>query len=331
MSTVLVTGGKGFLGSHIASHLVDRGDTVRIFARSPEKDSLQKPLQADANPEIILGDIRDAEAVEKAVDGVDYVIHTVSNFRKGGSDEKEAYSVNVEGTDNVLRASKKFGVKHLIHCSTIGVHGTVLEIPAHEKTPFNPTDLYQETKVISEKRVWEFYHDTGLPITVIRPISLFGPGDLRMLKLFRLIQKGRFVIVGDGEVLFHPAYIDDVVRGFLLCLGNESAIGEAFIIGGEGYLTLNELCQLIAKELKVAPPKLYVPMAPMLALATFCEKVFVPLGIEPPLHRRRISFFQNNRAFSIDKAKQMLGYQPQFSLEEGIRETIHWYQAQKWL
>lgn len=327
MSTVLVTGGKGFLGSHIASHLAAQGEHVRIFARPA------KGVEPEKQPgqEIVWGDIRDVEAVERAVEGVDYVIHTVSNFRKGGSDEKEAYAVNVEGTNSVLVAAKKFGVQHVIHCSTIGVHGTVLEIPATEETPFNPTDLYQETKVIAEKRVWEFYRETGLPITVIRPISLFGPGDVRMLKLFRLIQKGRFVIVGDGKVFFHPAYIDDVVRGFQLCLGNEKAVGEAFIVGGEGYLTLNELCQLIAQELGVSPPNLYVPMAPVLALATLCEKVFVPLGLEPPLHRRRVSFFQNNRAFSINKAKHLLGYQPQFSLEEGIQKTIQWYQAQGWL
>ena len=328
MAKVLVTGGRGFLGGHIASQLAARGDRVRILARPPAQ---AKKLADSSADEIVWGDIRDPKAVEQAVDGVDHVIHTVSNFRKGGSDKNEAYSVNVEGTENILQAAKKYDVQHLIHCSTIGVHGTVLEIPANEETPFNPTDLYQETKLIAEKKVWKFYRETSLPITVIRPISLFGPGDMRMLKLFRLIKKQRFVIVGDGEVLFHPAYIDDVVRGFLLCLGNEKAVGEAFILGGEGYLTLNKLCQLIAKELTVSPPKLYAPLAPVLALATLCEKICAPLGIEPPLHKRRVSFFQNNRAFSVDKAKDVLGYQPQFSLEEAIQKTIHWYQAQGWL
>ncbi|NJL58025.1 NAD-dependent epimerase/dehydratase family protein [bacterium] len=327
MATVLVTGGKGFLGSHIVSHLAQRGDRVRILARPKVTESELE----DAPHEIVWGDIRDRAVVERAVDGVDNVIHVVSNFRKGGSDKKEAYSVNVEGTLNVLEAAKKFEVKHLIHCSTIGVHGTVLEIPANEQTPFNPTDLYQETKVIAEQQVWDFYKETGMPITVIRPISLFGPGDMRMLKLFRLIRKGRFVIVGNGEVLFHPSYIDDVVRGFLLCLNNEKAVGEAFIIGGEGYLTLNELCVLIATELGVEPPKIRVPMAPMIFLATLCERVCEPLGVEPPLHRRRVSFFQNNRAFSIGKVRQTLGYEPQFSLEEGIQKTIQWYKEQGWL
>ncbi|MGD1805633.1 NAD-dependent epimerase/dehydratase family protein [Dapis sp. BLCC M126] len=329
MSTVLVTGGKGFLGSHIVSQLSAAGNNVRIFARPPATGIPNN--NSSEEYDVTWGDIRDAKAVEKAVEGVDNVIHVVSNFRKGGSDDKEAHAVNVEGTNNVLEAAKKHNVKHLIHCSTIGVHGTVLEIPANEETPFNPTDLYQETKLIAEKRVWEFYRETGLPITVIRPISLFGPGDRRMLKLFKMIQKGRFVIVGDGEVLFHPSYIDDVVRGFLLCLNNQKAIGEVFIFGGEGYLTLNELCQLIAAELGVKPPNIRVPLGPVLSLATLCEKVCVPLNIEPPLHRRRVSFFQNNRAFSIDKAKQVLGFEPQYSIKEGIQKTRDWYQKEGWL
>ena len=327
MAKVLVTGGKGFLGGHIAARLRARGDQVRVFARENNNDSFEEGQQY----EVCYGDIRDVKAVEEAVKGVDYVIHTVSNFRRGGSDKDDAYSTNVEGTENVLKASERYQIRQLIHCSTIGVHGSVLEVPANEETSYNPTDLYQETKLIAEKTVWEFYKKTQLPITVVRPISLFGPGDVRMLKLFRLIQQGRFFIIGDGEVLFHPSYIDDVVRGFLLCLGNEKAIGEAFIIGGEGYLTLNELCQLIAKELKVAPPNLHIPMAPMVAAATLCEKIFVPLGFEPPLHRRRMSFFQNHRAFSIEKAKQRLAYHPEYSLEEGIRATIHWYRTQRWL
>ena len=325
MSTVLVTGGKGFLGSHLVSQLKAAGYKVRILARPSSKHS------KDGSEDIVWGDIRDPEAVEQAVAGVDNVIHVVSNFRQGGSDEKVAYATNVDGTLNLLRAAQKHHIKHLIHCSTIGVHGTVLDIPANEETAFNPTDLYQETKLIAEKKVWEFHQETGLPITVIRPISLFGPGDLRMLKLFKMIQKGRFVIVGKGDVLFHPAYIDDVVRGFLLCLNNEKAIGETFIIGGDKYLPLNDLCQMIADELGVEPPSIRLPMAPVLAAATLCEKVCVPFGIEPPLHRRRVSFFQNNRAFSIQKVKDVLGYEPHYSLKDTIHKTAQWYKQEGYL
>ncbi len=329
MSLILVTGGKGFLGGHLVTKLTESKEDVRIFAHahSKEEDSKRKIK----NNNVVWGDIRNSKDVEKAVEGVNIVFHLVSNFRKGGSDKKEAYSINVEGTENVLNASLKFGVKHLIHCSTIGVHGSVKEIPANEETPFNPGDLYQETKLIAEKKVWEFYKKTSLPVTVIRPISLIGPGDLRMLKLFRSIKKKRFVMIGEGDKFFQPAYIDDVVSGFLLCLKNEKAIGEVFIIGGEEYVPLKELVQLIAKELNASVPKIKIPLAPVLLMAYICERICAPLGIEPPLHKRRVSFFQNNRAFSIEKAKRILGYKPQVSLREGIQKTIQWYEGNGWM
>ena len=239
--------------------------TVRLYDRPP--GDAETKLKWEQSCDVVWGDIRDEKAVESAVRGVDKVIHLVSNFRKGGSDKKEAFSVNVDGTMNVLNAALKHGVKRLVHCSTIGVHGSVMSIPATEETPFNPGDLYQETKMIAEGKVWDFYKNTGLPISVIRPISLYGPGDLRMLKLFKMIKKGRFIMVGNGFPLFHPAYIDDVVDGFILCLEKDKAVGEAFIIGGEEYLPLNELVKLIAKALEVGPPTIRIPLMPVIWMA----------------------------------------------------------------
>lgn len=327
MGTILVTGGKGFIGGHLVSRLSQLGEKVRVFAHAPVKGETPET----AGDEVIWGDVRDSKAVERAVEGVEKVFHLVSNFRKAGSDKKEAYAVNVEGTVNVLRAAKKFGVKRFVHCSTIGVHGDVRSIPADERTPFNPGDLYQETKLMAEQRVWEFYEKTGLPIAVVRPISVYGPGDLRMLKLFRAIKKGQFIMIGDGKVLFHPAYIDDVVAGFIACGTHERAIGEAFIIGGEGYLSLKELVAMIAARLNVATPRLRIPLMPVEILAGLCEKVCVPWGIEPPLHKRRVSFFKNNRAFSIEKAQRLIGYCPTVLLEEGLDRTICWYQKNGYL
>lgn len=326
MSTVLVTGGHGYLGSHVSKELRRRGEAVRIFARSkPDGD------QRVADEDVVWGDIRDAAAVGRAMQGVNKVIHLVSNFRSGGSDKSEAYGVNVEGTLNVLQAAERNGVQRVVHCSTIGVHGDVREVPANEQTPFNPTDLYQETKLIAERKVWAFHDESGLPVTVIRPISLIGPGDTRMLKLFRMIKGGHFIMFGSGRPYFQPAYIDDVVDGFCLALEHEKAVGEAFIVGGEEYVTLTELVQMVAEELNVPPPRWKFPIKPMIWLATVCEGVCVPLGIEPPLHRRRVSFFQNSRAFSVEKAKRLLGYQPQVSLREALRRTIGWYEANGWL
>ena len=322
MDKILVTGGLGFLGSHIVNRLKALGNDVTIFARPKSR----KVNFSDNT--VIWGDIRDEGAVQKAVQDVTHVIHLVSNFRKGGSDKNEAYDINVRGTQNVLNACQKYSVKRLVHCSTIGVHGSVKEVPANEKSAFNPGDLYQSTKLEAEKRVWEAYKNTELPVSVIRPISMFGPGDLRMLKLFRMIKKKRFVIIGDGTPFFQPAYIDDVVNGFLLALEKEEAIGETFIIGSDEYVRLSKLCEMIADALNVPPPKIKIPLKPVLFLADICEKMCVPFGIEPPIHRRRVSFFQNNRAFAIDKARKLLGFNPQTTLKEGIQKTIAWYEKE---
>ena len=325
METILVTGGNGFLGSHLCSRLQEQGYQVRILARRHGNEAPREGCTT------IWGDIRDAAVVDQAVEGADRVIHTVSNFRHGGSDKGEAHAINVLGTRYVLEACHRHGVQQLIHCSTIGVHGDVKEIPATESTPFNPGDLYQETKLEAELEVHRFAEEKGLNVTVIRPISLMGPGDNRMLKLFRMIKKGRFVKIGPCSAFFQPAYIDDVVDGFLLCLANQQAMGEVFIIGGDEYVSLEVLFTLIAEEMAVTPPRVRIPLRPVLRLASWCEAVCVPLGINPPLHRRRVRFFQNNRAFRVDKAKERLGYAPKVSLREALRRTIAWYEQEGWL
>lgn len=324
MGRVLVTGGKGFLGTHLVRRLLADGQEVRVFAHRGSKQGEASP--ATTGCEVQWGDIRHLPDVEQAVEGMETVFHLVSNFRKGGSDKTDAYAVNVEGTKHVLGAAKKYGVGRVVHCSTIGVHGDVQSIPAHEETPFNPTDLYQETKLMAEQYVWKFHQETGLPISVVRPISLYGPEDLRMLKLFRTIKKRQFIYIGQGNVLFHPAYIDDVIEGFLLCASHEKAVGEAFIIGGDGYLPLQDLVDRISAQLQVPAPSMHIPLRPVEWLAGLCESVCTPLGIEPPLHKRRVSFFKNNRAFSIEKVKRVLGYAPRVSLEEGLKRTIRWYE-----
>jgi dihydroflavonol-4-reductase len=209
--------------------------------------------------------------------------------------------------------------------------GSLQEIPANEETPFNPCDLYQETKLEAEQQVWRVHGEEGLPITVIRPISMFGPGDRRVLKLFRMIRNGWVPVIGSGEVYFQPAYVDDVVAAFLAALDNPNAIGEAHIVGGDEYVTLNELFAVVAEVLHVRLRRIRIPLAPVLLAARLCEAVCVPLGIEPPLHRRRVSFYQNNRAFAVDKAKRELDFQPSVSLREGLRRTAEWYRANDWL
>ena len=324
MKQVLITGGLGFLGSNLVNEFASSGFEVRIFNRQGRRPA--GFVHPDGHP-VVWGDIRDASAVDHAVRGMDIVVHTVSNFREARTDD-QAHAINVTGTDNLLRAAGRHRVDRVVVCSTIGVHGSVAHIPASEESPFNPGDVYQETKVEVERHARRFEQEEGIPVSVLRPASLYGPGDLRMLKLFRLIQRRRFILLGKGDAYFHPAYIGDVARAFVLAAVHPRAAGQTFIVGGDEYLLLRNLIGAIAAHLHVAPPAIRIPLWPVDLLARVCEAVCAPLNLEPPLHRRRMSFFRNNRAFTIEKARNLLGYRPQVNLEEGLERTIAWYEAQ---
>ena len=323
MKRVLITGGLGFLGSALVNEFATAGFEVRIFSRTGKRPT--GFVHPQGHP-ITWGDIRDVSVLGTALEGADIVVHTVSNFREARTDA-QAYAINVTGTDHLLRAAAQRRVERVVICSTIGVHGDVAHPPANEESPFNPGDIYQETKVEVERRSRLFEQETGIPVCILRPASIYGPGDLRMLKLFRMIQRRRFVLLGRGEAFFHPVYIEDVARGFVLGATVEQAAGETFILGGDQYLPLRDYIDAIAVQLGVPPPRLRLPLWPFDVMAGVCETAYRPFNLEPPLHRRRMSFFRNNRAFRIDKAKRMLGYQPRVGIEEGLRRTISWYEA----
>jgi nucleoside-diphosphate-sugar epimerase len=160
---------------------------------------------------------------------------------------------------------------------------------------------------------------------VFRPVGIYGPGDTRFLKLFRTIESGSFRMFGSGEVLYHLTYIDDLVEGIILCGTSPAAPGEVFLLAGPRYTTLNELVSMIAGTLGRRPPRGRIPLWPLLTAATACEYVCRPLGIDPPLHRRRTDFFTKDRAFTSAKARELLGYEPRVDLEAGIGRTAAWY------
>lgn len=323
MKRVLITGGLGFLGSALVTEFAASGFDLQIFNRQGRRAA---GFVHHAGHPVHWGDIRDSGAVDRAVEGMDIVVHTVSNFREVRTD-RDAYPINVGGTDNLLNACARHRVKRVVLCSTIGVHGNVARVPATEESPFNPGDIYQETKVEVERRARAFEREQDLPVCILRPASIYGPGDLRMLKLFRMIQRRRFVMLGRGEANFHPAYIDDVARAFVLAAVHPQAAGETFIIGGEEYLPLRKLVEAVARHLQVPPPGIRIPLAPVEFLARVCEAACRPLNLEPPLHHRRMSFFRNNRGFTIARAKRLLGFEPRVNLAEGLERTIAWYEA----
>jgi nucleoside-diphosphate-sugar epimerase len=239
--------------------------------------------------------------------------------------------VNVEGTRWLLEAALRSGIEKFVYCSTCGVHGDIKSEPADENASIAPEDYYQYTKYEGEQIISEFV-GKGLKIVTLRPTAIYGPGDPeRFFMLFKMVSKGRFLMFGPGRVHYHPAYIDNLVDAFELAALSTQGNGEAYLIGDEKYYTLDELVSAIAETLGVELSIRHVPFWPLWSAALACEMVYKPFRVDPPLFRRRVDWFRQNRAFSIEKAKKELGYQPKVDLKEGLAKTAQWYREKGYL
>jgi nucleoside-diphosphate-sugar epimerase len=239
--------------------------------------------------------------------------------------------VNALAVRDVIEAAAHAAVKRVVHCSTVGVHGDIEHPPANEDAPLKPGDIYQQTKLEGEELARDTAARTGIEIVIARPSGIYGPGDRRLLKLFRGVVRGRLPILGSGEIYYHLTYIDDLVEGFRLCGEHASAANRTYILAGGEVTTLNQLVALIAAVARVKPPRLHLPVWPFWAAGAVCEAVCVPLGIEPPIYRRRVDFYTKSRAFDITRARREIGYDPKVSLREGIARTLAWYGQQHWV
>jgi nucleoside-diphosphate-sugar epimerase len=321
---VLVTGGTGFTGSHLTRRLLQRGHEVVVIDNQLGLffDEL-KQLGAD----IHIGSVTDRDLVKKTVKGCEVVHHVAAMFRKVNLPKKVYWDVNVEGTRVMLEASLKAGVRAFVNCSTCGVHGDVKRPPATEDAPIAPEDYYQYTKYEGEKIIPDFL-GKDMKIVTIRPTAIYGPGDPeRFLMLFRKARKGQFLMFGNGEAHYHPVYIDNLVDSFELAAESRNGDGEAYLIGDERSYPIEDLVTAIGKSL-VEVNIQHLPFWPLWTTALLCEAVYKPLHVDPPLFRRRVDWFRQNRSFSIEKARNQLGYAPKVGLPEGLARTAQWYREQ---
>jgi nucleoside-diphosphate-sugar epimerase len=238
----------------------------------------------------------------------------------------------VEGTRILLEACREQSqIQRIVHCSTTGVHGVTGNTPAAENAPYAPTNPYEVTKLESELLALKFHHEYGLPVSVVRPGLVYGPGDLHLLGFFSSIRKGLFRVIAGGKALLHPIYIDDMTAAFLLCGERTEAIGRSYNIAGERPVTIRELATAIAHSLDKELPGGSIP----LWLANLASDIFalVPSmrGERAPLTRSRVKFLTNSRVYDCRRAQTELGFKAQVDLAEGMQCTAAWYHKHQYL
>jgi dihydroflavonol-4-reductase len=256
-------------------------------------------------------------------------VHLAAAQHEANVPEEYFFDVNVNGTRTLIEACRQARVARFVYGSTIGVYGEYRGEPLDERSAPHPLNVYGRSKLAAEELVRE--HAPQLPISIVRISETYGPGDFRLLKLFRAIDRGRFMIIGSGENQRQAIHVQDLVRGLLIAATHPAAVGETFVMAGHEAMTTRQMAARVAQALERPAPKLAVPLWPFLAAAVVLEKTLTPLGIQPPLHRRRLDFFRKSFLFSTAKAERLLGFVPEIPFEKGAAETAEWYRREGYL
>jgi nucleoside-diphosphate-sugar epimerase len=324
---VLVTGASGFLGGSLVRRLLATGVPTRVLARSSAK--AEKLADQGADP--IVGDITDERALDAAVDGVTTIYHLAGRLLVPGVPADEYYRTHVLGTKMLLeRCGGRSVLKRFVHCSTTGVLGATGETPADEDAPIRPTNVYEATKAEAEFVVRRA-SEGGVPVVIVRPGLVYGPGDLHLLGFFRAVLRRRFRPIGEGTVLLHPIYVDDLIEALVRCGYWPLAVGECFNIAGPEPVTLACLAATIAQAGDTSLPLGTIPLSAAKALGAFGD--LLPGGLRrlAPLTRSRVAFLTNSRVYDVTKAQLLLDFTAPTDLETGIERALSWYREQGYL
>ena len=325
---ILVSGGTGFTGKALVKRLLDEGHEVVAL---DYKEGLKTQELTDWGAEVVIGSVTDKDVMESSTQGVEIVLHLAAAFRELDVPEEHYHHVNVDGTRNALEAAVKHGVRKFVYCSTCGVHGNIDNPPAGEDAPIQPADYYQQTKYEAEPIVLS-YQERGLSTVIIRPAAIYGPGDPeRFMMIFKRVAKGTFPMFGHGRTYYHPLYIDNLVDAFLLAMEPGKGDGKPYLIADEEYLEIEDLVRRVGKALGVEVKIPHYPILPLIVAGHICETVCRPFHITPPIFPRRVDWYRQNRAFSIENARRDLGYQPRVGIDEGLRRTAEWYRREGYI
>lgn len=318
----LITGGTGFLGSHLAETLINRGESVRAIVRPSSKTSLLESLGV----ELFHGDLSDAGSLNGAAADMDRIFHCAAITWDWG-DWEEFRAVNIAGVRNMLDLAVESGIKKFIHVSSSEVYGYP-DYPADESAPYRLRDWpYCSTKIEGEKLVWEYYSQKGLPVSVIRPVSIYGPRSISfVVEIVDLLKSGDMMHISSGGKSAGLAYVTNVVDAILLAGDNDDAIGQAYNVSDGSGVTWKEYVNRLADITGRPHPRLVFPHRLAYIAGWVMEKIWGAFRIKsrPLITRMVAELFGTDQGFPIDKARRELGYEPDVDFEEGMRMIEEW-------
>lgn len=330
MARFLITGASGFIGCELAQLATRCGHQVTaVSAVNNEVEQARCKRLLTAGIDVVVAPLEDRATLEAALCEQDAVIHLAAAQHEAEASESHFYRVNVEGTRVLLQLAVKAGVPRFVHGSTIGVYGAASTKILDEASPLAPTNPYGRTKAEAEVVARAF--NAEISVCIARISETYGPGDMRLLKLFRAVQRGRYLTIGDGRNLHQLLYVDDLARGLLAAAESANAAGATVILAGTETLTTDEMVAAIGAAVDRRRPPRHVPLWPFNAAALLFESTMPPLGMRPLLHQRRLDFFRRSFRFSTVAAERLLGFRAETTFAEGACRTAQWYRAHQLL
>jgi nucleoside-diphosphate-sugar epimerase len=322
-ATVLVTGASGFLGGRLVEMLVERGDAVRVLARASSDLQHLSHLQI----QIGRGDLGDPTALAEAMRGVRVVYHCAACSTDWAT-PATYFAANVAGTRNVVDAAVHAGsVERFLHVSTTDVYGYP-RVPCDESAPMRDVGLpYNRTKIQGEEAVWQAHREHGLPVTVVRPATIYGPrGKDFVVEIASLLRQRMMVLIDGGRARGGFCYVDNVADAMMAAAGSTAAMGRAYNLCDETGMTWREYTDALADGLSYKRPWLALPFSAAMALGTAME---VPYGLlhvsqRPLLTRHAVHLLGQDQEFPATRAQEDFGFAPRISFAEGIARSAAW-------
>ncbi|MGP0062841.1 MAG: NAD-dependent epimerase/dehydratase family protein [Isosphaeraceae bacterium] len=320
MRTTLVTGATGFVGSHLAEELLARGQSIRALVRNPSQGERLR----ERGIEVIVGDIRDPDAVGQVVQGIDVILHCAGAVgdRYTGREIRET---NLEGVRFLLEGARAASVGRVVLLSSVNVLGTIDLDPATEDLPCRRShDPAADVKIEAERLVLEVAHGPGPEVVILRPGFIYGPGDPGNLpRIIRALRRGKFAYIGSRDHVIPIVQVDDVVQAILLAAQAPGADGRVYLITDGSRTTIGEFIDHLATLLGCLRPRRVLPaFIPRFACVVFDGVRLVFPRCPAPIRRSGVRFLGTSRYVDIRRAREELGYAPHTGYREGLAEVV---------